>query len=129
MAFKREEQLSADALQRHLIDRGYAISASWTPGPDPPDLAFTILRPDGVSETWGVEVTALTQYVDQSIRKGTKTVTKTVERRGFEAAVHDICERINQTYGSQLSMGYALFVAGPHDPKVFRELENPNSKR
>jgi hypothetical protein len=123
MAFKREEELSADALQKHLIAFGYATAASWKPGPDPPDLSFTVLRPNGVMESWGVEVTALTQYVEQSLRKGTKTFIKAVERRVFEPAVHDICERINKNFGSQLSMGYALFVSGPLDPKVFRELE------
>jgi len=123
MAFKPEEGLSADALQIHLIASGYATSASWTPGPDPPDLSFTVLRPKGVTESWGVEVTALTQYVEQSFKKGGKVVTKPVERRTFEPAVHAICERINQKYGSQLSMSYCLTVTGPLDPKVFRELE------
>ena len=99
MAFKREEQLSGDALRNHLIASGYATSASWTPGPDPPDLVFTILRPKGVTESWGVEVTALTQYVEQSFRKGTRTITKTIERRVFEPAVHEVCEPMFTIFG------------------------------
>jgi hypothetical protein len=119
MAFKPEEQRSAEALEGYLTASLAYTSASWKPGPDPPDLDFTVIRPNGVQETWGVEVTGMVQYVEQYVGDNGKTV----ERRGFEPAVQQLCDQLNEEYKDKWKNGYRLFVTGPLDAKVFRTLK------
>lgn len=63
MPLKDEERLSAEALEQYLSLNG--ITSSWSGvDPDPPDLQFSVVRPNGATERWAVEVTGIFQYVD-----------------------------------------------------------------
>jgi hypothetical protein len=118
MAVRREERLSAEALQRHLNDQ-YGIVSNWSGvEPDPPDLRFDITRPEGSTESWAVEVTAMVQRYQQEGKEDGGN------RYDFEPRIMKILAKLNDELGPQMKCGYFLIVTGPLHPRVFRDLEN-----
>jgi hypothetical protein len=115
MKLRHEEQLSAEALQRHLQNE-HGIPSSWE-GVDAerPDLRFTVIRCNRWRETWAVEVTSLVQYIDWDGKEG--------NRRLFEPAIFNMVKCLNQELGPQMKSGYWLEVVGPLERRIFCDLE------
>jgi hypothetical protein len=115
VSVRPEERLCGEALEWHLKEQ-YGISSSWSGvQPDPPDLRFDLTRTDGKTESWGVEVTGLVQYIEWNGDE--------VNRRVFEPAIFKMVKRLNEELGPSMTYGYFLNITGPLDAAVFRDLD------
>lgn len=114
MTEREDEELSSKVLVSFLKERGYCVHRLPVPK-DPPDLCYDLSLNSGPTLRWGVEVTALTQYIDWN--------GKEVERRMFEPALHQLVEGINSQHRETMVGSYALFITGPLEKRIFNGLE------
>jgi hypothetical protein len=117
MAIRQEEQLSAEALQAHLLSSLDYSSVEWSGvDRDPPDLEFRVTPRFGRSERWAVEVTGLFQYADW---KGAEAT-----RLAFEPKLQNIINNFDQNHKKSMKYSYGLWVEGPIPIKVLNDLPN-----
>jgi hypothetical protein len=91
---RNNEPLAAEALERLLSGSG--VASTWEPGPNPPDLVFTV-----AGKSWAVEETQLHQYL------AAKTGDP-LEAASFRESFAAMCRRIDEQTRSFRTDSYLI---------------------
>lgn len=109
-----EEERCANAFKRYLEEKGIACTWSGV-DPIPPDVQFNVTRPNGVTETWAVEVTGLFRSAGWSAKEVSDVL--------FKPAILKLCKELNEELELPRRRGYSLNLLEPMRARAFRDLK------